>query len=94
MKIICSALLALTAAAVAIPAQAQSPLLSTVKSRGTMICGVTPGLPGFSLPDAKGEWFGLDVEMCRAVSAAVFNDPSKVKFVPYRPRIGSPRCRR
>lgn len=82
MKTIWSALLALTAAAVAVPAQAQSPLLSTVKSRGTMICGVTPGLPGFSLPDAKGEWFGLDVEMCRAVSAAVFNDPSKVKFVP------------
>jgi general L-amino acid transport system substrate-binding protein len=45
-------------------------------------CGVTQGLAGFSLPDDKGNWIGLDVDICRAIAAAVFNDPSKVKFVP------------
>ncbi|MFX8887418.1 transporter substrate-binding domain-containing protein, partial [Acinetobacter baumannii] len=39
-------------------------------------------VPGFSAPDAKGVWSGLDVDYCRAVAAAVFNDPEKVKFVP------------
>ncbi len=45
-------------------------------------CGVGQGLPGFSSPDDKGNWTGLDVDVCRAIAAAIFNDPTKVKFVP------------
>ncbi|WP_293800407.1 amino acid ABC transporter substrate-binding protein [uncultured Bosea sp.] len=64
------------------PAEAQTTTLTTVKSRGDLICGVSPGLAGFGIPDAKGEWIGLDVDLCRAISAAIFNDPMKVKFTP------------
>src|SRR3982074_2405891 len=56
--------------------------LKTVKDRGMLSCGVSQGLPGFSSPDDKGNWTGLDVDVCRAVAAAIFNDPTKVKFVP------------
>jgi len=62
------------------PAAAQT--LKTVKDRGAVSCGVSQGLPGFSSPDDKGNWTGLDVDVCRAIAAAIFNDPSKVKFVP------------
>jgi general L-amino acid transport system substrate-binding protein len=61
---------------------AQAQTLKTVKDRGMLSCGVSQGLPGFSAPDDKGEWTGLDVDVCRAIAAAVFNDPTKVKFVP------------
>jgi len=63
-------------------ASAQTKTLDTVKQRGVLICGVTQGIPGFSNPDDQGNWTGLDVDMCRAVAAAVFNDVSKVKFTP------------
>ena len=56
--------------------------LKTIQDRGMLSCGVSQGLPGFSSPDDKGNWTGLDVDVCRAVAAAVFNDPTKVKFVP------------
>src|SRR3979411_1466632 len=56
--------------------------LKTVKDRGMLSCGVSQGLPGFSSPDNKGNGTGLDVDICRAVAAAIFNDPSKIKFVP------------
>src|SRR6188768_1079532 len=56
--------------------------LKTVKDRGMLSCGVSQGLPGFSSPDDKGNWTGLDVDICRAVAAAIFNDPTKVKYVP------------
>ena len=56
--------------------------LKTVKDRGVLSCGVSQGLPGFSSPDDKGNWTGLDVDVCRAIAAAVLNDPAKVKFVP------------
>ena len=56
--------------------------LKTVKDRGMLTCGVSQGLPGFSSPDDKGNWTGIDVDICRAVAAAIFNDPTKVKFVP------------
>src|SRR3954465_15518320 len=62
------------------PATAQT--LKTVKDRGSLICGVSQGLPGFSNPDDKGVWTGLDVDLCRAVAAAIFNDPAKVKYTP------------
>jgi general L-amino acid transport system substrate-binding protein len=68
--------------AVAIASQAQSSTLDAVKKRGDLRCGVNIGLAGFSAPDDKGEWTGLDVDFCRAVASAIFKDPTKVKFVP------------
>jgi general L-amino acid transport system substrate-binding protein len=62
------------------PAAAQ--ILKAVKDRGSLICGVSQGLPGFSNPDDKGVWTGLDVDFCRAIAAAIFNDPTKVKYTP------------
>ena len=60
----------------------QAGTLDDVKARGALNCGVTQGLPGFSNPDDKGNWTGIDVDFCRAVAAAIFNDPTKVKFSP------------
>ena len=50
--------------------------------RGEVLCGVNTGLPGFSVPDDKGNWTGFDVDFCRAVAAAIFDDPNKAKFIP------------
>ncbi|GIK79732.1 MAG: amino acid ABC transporter substrate-binding protein [Alphaproteobacteria bacterium] len=50
--------------------------------RDAVHCGVSTGLPGFSAQDEKGNWSGFDVDFCRAIAAAIFNDPKKVKFVP------------
>jgi general L-amino acid transport system substrate-binding protein len=63
-------------------ASAQAQTLKTVKDRGALNCGVSQGLYGFSIADDKGNWTGFDVDFCRAVAAAIFNDPSKVNFVP------------
>ena len=63
-------------------ATASAGILDTVKARGQVLCGVGPGLAGFGLPDQQGNWTGLDVDYCRAIASAVFNDPNKVKFVP------------
>ena len=69
--------------AAAVSAQAGSAeTLKMVKDRGILACGVSQGLPGFSAPDDKGNWTGLDVDVCRALAAVIFNDPSKVKFAP------------
>jgi general L-amino acid transport system substrate-binding protein len=56
--------------------------LKAVKDRGQLVCGANGTLAGFGMPDAQGNWTGFDVEFCRAIAAAIFNDPSKVKFVP------------
>ena len=56
-------------------------LLDTVKERGYLICGVNAGLPGFASEDDEGNWSGLDVDFCRAVSAAVFGDADKVEYL-------------
>jgi general L-amino acid transport system substrate-binding protein len=56
--------------------------LDAVKSKGYLQCGVNTGLAGFSQPDARGVWKGLDVDACRAVAAAVFGDASKVRYTP------------
>jgi len=72
--------LALAAVVAAVPASAQT--LNTVKSRGSLNCGSNGTLAGFGLPDSQGRWTGLDVDLCKAIAAAIFNDPSKVKFVP------------
>lgn len=60
----------------------QSSILEAVKSRGQLFCGVNTGIAGFSAPDDKGNWTGLDVDLCRAISAAIFKDPNRVKYVP------------
>jgi general L-amino acid transport system substrate-binding protein len=56
--------------------------LDAVKSKGFVACGTNTGLAGFSQPDSKGVWRGIDVDVCRAVAAAVFGDASKVRYVP------------
>ncbi len=61
--------------------------LDAVKARGYLICGVTEDLYGFSAPDDQGTWRGLDVDVCRAVAAAVFGDASRVRYVPLNARV-------
>jgi len=70
------------AAAAMLASGAQAATLDEVKGRGDLRCGVNIGLAGFSAPDDKGEWQGLDVDFCRAVASAIFKDPTKVKFIP------------
>src|ERR1700732_3533256 len=72
--------LALAAGLATQAASAQT--LKTVKDRGMLSCGVSQGLPGFSTPDDKGNWTGLDVDVCLAIASAIFNDPAKVKLLP------------
>jgi general L-amino acid transport system substrate-binding protein len=61
---------------------AHADTLDDVKAKGFVQCGVSQGLPGFSNPDANGNWSGLDVDFCRGVAAAIFGDATKVKFTP------------
>ena len=68
-------------AVVAAPAHAGK-TLDAVKARGQVVCGVNTGLAGFSAADSNGKWTGLDVDVCRAVAAAVLGDGEKVKYVP------------
>lgn len=56
--------------------------LDQVKARGQLICGANPGLAGFGLPDDQGVYKGIDVDECKAIAAAIFNDPNKVKYIP------------
>ena len=74
--LVCGGIFAIAAS----PAPAQT--LNNVKQRGLLNCGANGTLAGFGLPDAQGNWTGLDVEFCRAVAAAIFDDPTRVKFVP------------
>jgi general L-amino acid transport system substrate-binding protein len=74
---------ALTLAASAELANAQSAAtFDAIKARGVVNCGVNTGLAGFAAPDSQGVWRGLDVDLCRAVAAAMFGDATKVRFVP------------
>jgi general L-amino acid transport system substrate-binding protein len=75
-----AALFALALIVVAQGASAQT--LKSIKDRGIVNCGANGTLAGFGLPDAQGNWVGLDVDLCRALAAAIFNDAKKVKFVP------------
>ncbi len=59
-----------------------SPTLDAIRARGALACGINPGVAGFSLPDSRGVWQGFDTEMCRGLATVIFNDPSKVRFVP------------
>ena len=71
--------LALTAAA-ASTSLAQS-TLDKIKARGHIICGASEGVPGFSLQDKNGIWRGFDTDVCRALAAAIFNDPDKASYL-------------
>ena len=63
--------------------RSKSSHLDTVRERGYLICGVSGELPGFSFVNATGTYVGLDVDLCRALAAALFNDPTKVEFLEF-----------
>lgn len=67
-------------AALSFAVAANANTLEQVKQRGQLLCGVSDGLPGFSAPDERANWSGIDADTCRAVAAAVFGDASKVEF--------------
>jgi general L-amino acid transport system substrate-binding protein len=73
--------LAVTAAAITYERYDTKTLKRTLR-RDAVLCGVNSGLPGFAMPDDKGNWSGFDVDICRAVAAAIFDDPTKVRFIP------------
>ncbi|MBN8413784.1 MULTISPECIES: amino acid ABC transporter substrate-binding protein [Halomonas] len=75
-------LAAAAAMALGAASSASAATLDDVSSRGELHCGVNVGLSGFSSPDENGKWQGLDVETCRAISAAVFGDADKVVYTP------------
>ena len=75
-------LIASSLAAAAAGLAAAQGTLEAVQSKGYVQCGVNTGLAGFSQPDSKGVWKGLDVDLCRAVAAAVFGDANKVRYTP------------
>ncbi len=77
--ILAAVMLAMTAGASAF---GSSQTLRDVKARGALVCGVNEGLPGFSFVDERGAWSGFDVDFCRAVAAAIFGDPNKIRLVP------------
>ena len=56
--------------------------LEAIKARGQLVCGIGTGVAGFGLPDSKGVWQGMDVDLCRGLATAIFNDPNKVRFAP------------
>ncbi|WP_239468557.1 amino acid ABC transporter substrate-binding protein [Microvirga arvi] len=56
--------------------------LNSVKQKGFLTCGASSGSIGFGMPDAQGNWTGFDVDFCRAMAAAIFDDPTKVRFIP------------
>ncbi|MCF8059748.1 MAG: amino acid ABC transporter substrate-binding protein [Bacteriovoracaceae bacterium] len=73
---LCAAILSI----LSLSTQAES-ILEKVKKRKMVNCGTTMGVAGFSAPDSQGNWSGIEVDVCRAVAAAVLGDPKKVKFV-------------
>jgi general L-amino acid transport system substrate-binding protein len=78
--LVLAGLFGLAAAFTASPADAQT--LKAVRDRGAVNCGVSEGLYGFSARDDKGNWNGFDVDLCRAIAAAIFNDTDKVRYTP------------
>ena len=79
-KLVTAAVTVLSAL-LAMPAHAGK-TLDGIKARGQVVCGVNTGLAGFAAADSAGKWSGLDVDVCRAVAAAVLSDSEKVKYVP------------
>jgi general L-amino acid transport system substrate-binding protein len=81
-KAIASIAFGLVAASFAVTGASAQATLQSVKQKGYLVCGSNTGLAGFGLPDAQGNWTGLDVDYCRAIAAAIFDDPTKVRFIP------------
>jgi general L-amino acid transport system substrate-binding protein len=85
-SLLASFLILLTACESQEPTPAPSPgtsagnRLETVKSRGKLLCGINGEVPGFSFVNEKGEYSGIDVDICRAIAAALFDDPTKVEY--------------
>jgi general L-amino acid transport system substrate-binding protein len=79
-RLLTAAVLGLVALAGTAEAQTAN-VLDRMKQRGFLTCGIHTGLPGFGFQNDSGEWRGLDIDLCRAVAAAVFDDPSKIRFV-------------
>ena len=77
----CAIAIAVAAGAVTYVRYDSNTLKRTIR-RDAVFCGVNSGLPGFASVDDKGNWTGFDVDFCRAVAAAIFNDPGKVKYFP------------
>ncbi len=65
----------------ALPARAQQ-TLEAIRARGQLVCGIHTGIPGFAQPDSRGVWVGMDADLCRGLAVAIFNDASKVRFMP------------
>ena len=61
---------------------ANASTLDTVKTKGFVQCGVNTGLPGFAATNDKGDWSGFDIDYCKAIATAIFNDPTKAKYTP------------
>lgn len=80
MKILKTASLSVAALALATTVSTAD-TLDSIKKKGVLSCGVSTGIAGFSATDSKGVWKGLDVDTCKAIAAAVFNDTSKIKYV-------------
>lgn len=77
-----ASVVAASSALLATNVSAAESTLDKVLKQGSLTCGVSTGLPGFSNPNSEGEWEGIDVEYCQAVAAAVLGDKTKVKYVP------------
>jgi general L-amino acid transport system substrate-binding protein len=75
-------LLAVLGTSAAVTSAFAQSTLEAVQKKGYVQCGVNTGLAGFSQPDSKGEWKGIDVDLCRGVAAAVFGDATKVRYTP------------
>src|SRR5215470_18016514 len=78
---ICAVAAVALAAPTLCPSASSAQTLAAIKQRGVIACGVSEGIYGFSIETPTG-WSGFDVDLCRALAAAVFNDPSKVRYVP------------
>ena len=84
-RLLQGAAIAATLMVSALPAFAQggdSPTMTTIRNRGQLVCGVSTGVAGFSLPDSQGVWRGIDADTCRAIAAAVLGDANKIRFSP------------
>ena len=82
MKAIASVAFGVVAASLIATGASAQATLNSVKQKGFLTCGSSSGSIGFGIPDAQGNWTGLDVDFCRAIAAAIFDDPTKVRFIP------------
>jgi general L-amino acid transport system substrate-binding protein len=81
-KIIASLACGVVAAGLMATGASAQATLASVKQKGFLTCGASSGSIGFGMPDAQGNWTGFDVDFCRAIAAAIFDDPTKVRFIP------------